>query len=81
MILLVHCVPETDSSGLLCFREPYHDIRFNLMVVVPDKRQLYEQKLSTLRTNHKIVLEAMQQVRTLACHGRGCCAWFVVEGF
>ena len=48
MILLVHCVPETDSSGLLCFREPYHDIRFNLMVVVPDKRQLYEQKLSLI---------------------------------
>ena len=31
------------------------------MEVVPDKRQLYEQKLSTLKTNHKIVLEAMQQ--------------------
>ena len=42
--------------------EPYHDIRFNLMAVVPDKRQLYEHKLSTLKTNRQIVLEALQQV-------------------
>ncbi|KAL8611305.1 hypothetical protein ACOMHN_013736 [Nucella lapillus] len=51
----------TERLGIATSGEPYHDIRFNLMVVVPDKRQLYEQKLSTLRTNHKIVLEAMQQ--------------------
>lgn len=42
--------------------EPYHDIRFNLMAVVPDKRQLLEHKLLTLKTNRKIVLEALQQV-------------------
>jgi len=33
------------------------------MAVVPDKRQLLEQKLSTLKTNRNIVLEALQQVR------------------
>ena len=32
------------------------------MAVVPDKRQLYEHKLSTLKTNRQIVLEALQQV-------------------
>ncbi|CAG5135492.1 unnamed protein product [Candidula unifasciata] len=41
--------------------EPYHDIRFNLMAVVPDRRQLLEQKLATLRINFKIVTEALQQ--------------------
>ena len=44
------------------FSEPYHDIRFNLMAVVPDKVSLYEHKLSTLKTNRQIVLEALQQV-------------------
>uniref|UniRef100_A0A0B7A293 Ubiquitin carboxyl-terminal hydrolase n=1 Tax=Arion vulgaris TaxID=1028688 RepID=A0A0B7A293_9EUPU len=42
--------------------EPYHDIRFNLMAVVPDRRQLLEQKLATLKINFKIVREALQQV-------------------
>lgn len=42
--------------------EPYHDIRFNLMAVVPDKRSLYEHKLATLKTNRQIVLETLQQV-------------------
>ncbi|KAK7503383.1 hypothetical protein BaRGS_00005304 [Batillaria attramentaria] len=51
----------TERLGIATSGEPYHDICFNLMVVVPDKRQLYEQKLSTLRTNQKIVYEAMQQ--------------------
>ena len=41
---------------------PYHDIRFNLMAVVPDRRQQYEYKLITLKTNRQIVLEALQQV-------------------
>lgn len=38
------------------------DIRFNLMAVVPDRRQAYEHKLRTLRTNRGIVLEALQQM-------------------
>jgi hypothetical protein len=32
------------------------------MAVVPDKVSLYEHKLSTLKTNRQIVLEALQQV-------------------
>ncbi|XP_013080579.2 ubiquitin carboxyl-terminal hydrolase calypso-like isoform X1 [Biomphalaria glabrata] len=52
----------TDRLGMATGGEPYHDIRFNLMTVVPDKRQLLEQKLTTLRTNRKIVLEALQQL-------------------
>lgn len=50
------------------FREPYHDIRYNLMAVVPDKRSLYEHKLATLKTNRQIVLETLQQVQ--AYHSR-----------
>jgi len=42
--------------------EPYHDIRFNLMAVVPDREQLYENKLKTLKTNRQIVLDALQQM-------------------
>ena len=34
------------------------------MAVVPDRRQQYEYKLNTLKTNRQIVLEALQQVRT-----------------
>ncbi|XP_059153789.1 ubiquitin carboxyl-terminal hydrolase calypso-like isoform X2 [Physella acuta] len=52
----------TDRLGMATGGEPYHDIRFNLMAVVPDKRQLLEHKLLTLKTNRKIVLEALQQV-------------------
>lgn len=44
-------------------REPYHDIRFNLMAVVPDRRIKYESKLDVLKRNRQIVLEALQQVR------------------
>lgn len=38
------------------------DIRFNLMAVVPDRRQAYEHKLRTLKTNRGIVLEALQHM-------------------
>ena len=31
--------------------EPYHDIRFSLMVVVPDKRLAISQRLRLLKTN------------------------------
>ncbi|GFS21201.1 ubiquitin carboxyl-terminal hydrolase, partial [Elysia marginata] len=51
----------TDRLGMATGGEPYHDIRFNLMAVVPDKRQLLEHKLVTLKTNRNIVLEALQQ--------------------
>ncbi|KDR20573.1 ubiquitin carboxyl-terminal hydrolase calypso [Zootermopsis nevadensis] len=42
--------------------EPYHDIRFNLMAVVPDKRLALTHKLKMLKTNRQIVLEALQQL-------------------
>ncbi|XP_033730696.1 ubiquitin carboxyl-terminal hydrolase BAP1-like [Pecten maximus] len=52
----------TERLGMATGGEPYHDMRFNLMAVVPDKRQLYEQKLTTLKTNRQIVLETLQQM-------------------
>lgn len=42
--------------------EPYHDIWFNLMAVVPDRRQLYEKKLNTLKKNRQIILDTLQQM-------------------
>ncbi|KAG8198763.1 hypothetical protein JTE90_023525 [Oedothorax gibbosus] len=52
----------TERLGLATGGEPYHDVRFNLMAVVPDRRIAYEQKLKTLKTNRQIVLEALQQL-------------------
>lgn len=43
--------------------EPYHDIRFNLMAVVPDRRMKYESKLEILKKNRQTVLEGLQKVR------------------
>nr|XP_051708314.1 ubiquitin carboxyl-terminal hydrolase BAP1 isoform X5 [Oryctolagus cuniculus] len=43
-------------------REPYHDIRFNLMAVVPDRRIKYEARLHVLKVNRQTVLEALQQL-------------------
>ena len=37
-----------------------HDIRYNLMAVVPDRRVQYLSKLNTLRSNRHIVLEAIE---------------------
>lgn len=47
-------------------REPYHDIRFNLMAVVPDRRVKYEARLHVLKGNRQTVLEALQQVSCLS---------------
>lgn len=52
----------TERLGIATGGEPYHDIRFNLMAVVPDRQLMYEQKLKTLKTNRHIVLEALQQM-------------------
>lgn len=57
----------TERLGLATGGEPYHDVRFNLMAVVPDRRIAYEQKLRTLKTNRQIVLEALQQVPNRNC--------------
>ncbi|XP_064633428.1 ubiquitin carboxyl-terminal hydrolase BAP1-like isoform X2 [Lineus longissimus] len=52
----------SDRLGMATGGEPYHDIRFNLMAVVPCRRQQLEHKLTTLKTNRQIVLEALQQM-------------------
>lgn len=46
--------------------EPYHDIRFNLMAVVPDRRMKYESRLEILKKNRQTVLEGLQQVAQAA---------------
>ncbi|XP_041944231.1 ubiquitin carboxyl-terminal hydrolase BAP1 isoform X3 [Alosa sapidissima] len=54
-----------ERIGLATAGEPYHDIRFNLMAVVPDRRMKYESKLDLLKRNRQMVLEGLQQVRKL----------------
>ncbi|XP_076858734.1 ubiquitin carboxyl-terminal hydrolase BAP1 isoform X2 [Brachyhypopomus gauderio] len=50
-----------ERIGLATAGEPYHDIRFNLMAVVPDRRIKYESRLEVLKCNRQIVLEGLQQ--------------------
>ncbi|XP_070758852.1 ubiquitin carboxyl-terminal hydrolase BAP1 isoform X4 [Enoplosus armatus] len=52
-----------ERIGLATAGEPYHDIRFNLMAVVPDRRMKYESKLEILKRNRQTVLEGLQKVR------------------
>ncbi|XP_052446395.1 ubiquitin carboxyl-terminal hydrolase BAP1 isoform X1 [Carassius gibelio] len=52
-----------ERIGLATAGEPYHDIRFNLMAVVTDRRIKYESKLETLKRNRQIILDGLQQVR------------------
>ena len=42
--------------------EPYHDIRFALMAVVPDRRTEINKKLKMLRINRSITIEALTQL-------------------
>ncbi|EDL88955.1 Brca1 associated protein 1 (predicted) [Rattus norvegicus] len=51
-----------ERIGLATAGEPYHDIRFNLMAVVPDRRVKYEARLHVLKGNRQTVLEALQQL-------------------
>ncbi|XP_045600724.1 ubiquitin carboxyl-terminal hydrolase calypso isoform X1 [Procambarus clarkii] len=51
----------TDRLGIATGGEPYHDIRFNLMAVVPDKITAYRRKLAALRRNRETILEALHQ--------------------
>uniref|UniRef100_A0A8C7QEN5 Ubiquitin carboxyl-terminal hydrolase n=1 Tax=Oncorhynchus mykiss TaxID=8022 RepID=A0A8C7QEN5_ONCMY len=51
-----------ERIGLATAGEPYHDIRFNLMAVVPDRRVKYESKLEILKRNRQMVLEGLQQL-------------------
>ncbi|XP_042263393.1 ubiquitin carboxyl-terminal hydrolase BAP1 isoform X1 [Thunnus albacares] len=51
-----------ERIGLATAGEPYHDIRFNLMAVVPDRRMKYESKLDILKRNRQTVLEGLQKM-------------------
>ncbi|XP_040014816.1 ubiquitin carboxyl-terminal hydrolase BAP1 isoform X3 [Xiphias gladius] len=51
-----------ERIGLATAGEPYHDIRFNLMAVVPDRRMKYESKLEILKKNRQTVLEGLQKM-------------------
>ncbi|XP_023646803.2 ubiquitin carboxyl-terminal hydrolase BAP1 [Paramormyrops kingsleyae] len=51
-----------ERIGLATAGEPYHDIRFNLMAVVPDRRMKYESRLEILKKNRQTVLEGLQQL-------------------
>lgn len=51
----------TDRLGIST-GEKLQDIRFNLMAVVPDRRLAISHKLTMLKTNRQIVLEALQQL-------------------
>lgn len=51
-----------ERIGLATAGEPYHDIRFNLMAVVPDRRIKYESKLEILKRNRQTVLEGLQKM-------------------
>uniref|UniRef100_A0A1A8DNG8 Ubiquitin carboxyl-terminal hydrolase n=1 Tax=Nothobranchius kadleci TaxID=1051664 RepID=A0A1A8DNG8_NOTKA len=51
-----------ERIGLATAGEPYHDIRFNLMAVVPDRRMKYESKLEFLKKNRQTILEGLQKM-------------------
>nr|XP_061814469.1 ubiquitin carboxyl-terminal hydrolase BAP1-like [Nerophis lumbriciformis] len=51
-----------ERIGLATAGEPYHDIRFNLMAVVPDRRMKYESKLDVLKKNRQTILEGLQKM-------------------
>ncbi|KAK2118584.1 Ubiquitin carboxyl-terminal hydrolase bap1 [Saguinus oedipus] len=51
-----------ERIGLATAGELYHDIRFNLMAVVPDRRIKYEARLHMLKVNRQTVLQALQQL-------------------
>lgn len=52
----------TERLGMATGGEPYHDIRFALMAVVPDRRQVMQKRLRTLKTNRSVVVEALKQL-------------------
>merc|ERR550532_3769751 len=55
----------TSRLGIATGGEPYHDIRFALMAVVPDPRLALTRRLEMLRTNREIVVLALRQLMTL----------------
>ncbi|EHB14000.1 Ubiquitin carboxyl-terminal hydrolase BAP1 [Heterocephalus glaber] len=51
-----------ERISLVTAGKPYHNVRFNLMAVVPDYRIKYEARLHVLKVNHQTVLESLQQL-------------------
>jgi len=45
----------TERLGIATGGEPYHDIRFNLMAVVPDKRVSLVRRVKLLKTNRLVI--------------------------
>lgn len=52
----------SERLGMATGGEPYHDIRFALMAVVPDRRTEINKKLKMLRINRSITIEALTQL-------------------
>lgn len=52
----------TERLGIATGGEPYHDIRFNLMAVVPDRRVSLVRRVKLLKTNRNIILESVQKI-------------------
>jgi len=48
-----------DRLGIATGGEPYHDIRFALMAVVPDRRKDCTKRLEMLKTNKMITIDAL----------------------
>ena len=55
----------TSRLGIATGGEPYHDIRFALMAVVPDPRLALARRLEMLRTNRETVVLALRQLMSL----------------
>jgi ubiquitin carboxyl-terminal hydrolase calypso len=53
---------ETQCNRFSDGQSSKHDIRYNLMAVVPDRRVTYLNKLNILKTNRHIVLEALERI-------------------
>ena len=55
----------TERLGIATGGEPYHDIRFALMALVPDAITSLQKKLSMLKINRDIVIQALRQLLKL----------------
>ena len=55
----------TERLGIATGGEPYHDIRFALMALVPDATTCLQRKLEMLKTNREIVIKALRQLLKL----------------
>lgn len=52
----------TERLGIATGGEPYHDIRFNLMAVVPDKRISLVRQVKLLKANRNIILQSVHKI-------------------